>query len=87
MKIIDPKTLPFLPVDHSNFLVLVDSKSYTKRGRDDDDEYYDEISSDGTVVAKYHVWHHMSIYPPQETDQGWSKTSTEGDLIATGKKS
>jgi hypothetical protein len=61
MKIIDPKTLPFLPVDQSNFLVLVDLKSYTERGRDDDDEYYDEISSDGTVVAKYHVWHHMNL--------------------------
>ncbi len=86
MKNIDPKTLPFLPVDQNNSLVLTESKSYTKGGRDDDDEYYDEISPDGNIVAKYHCWHRMSIYPPQNTDQGWRKTSTEGELIATGKQ-
>lgn len=53
---------------------------------DNDDEYYDELSQDGSIAAKYHVWHYMSIYPPQKVDQGWRKTSVDGKLIAAGKK-
>jgi hypothetical protein len=83
---VDPGTLPFLPILPGNSLVCTESKSEQRKGMDNDDEYYDELSLDGDLVAKYHVWHHASIYPPQRVDQGWRKTSPDGKLIATGKK-
>ena len=53
---------------------------------DMDDDYYDEINSDGIVVAKYHVWHHLNIYPPQNLDSGWKKTLPDGRYVSSGKK-
>ncbi len=86
MKKVEPHTLPFLPVVPGNSLICTESKTDQRKGMDNDDEYYDELSPHGEIVAKYHVWHHMSIYPPQPVDQGWRKTSADGKLIATGKK-
>jgi len=83
---VDLGTLPFLPVLQGNSLKCTESKSVQRKGMDNDDDYYDEISPSGDIVAKYHVWHHMSIYPPQSVDQGWRKTSADGTPIATGKK-
>ena len=86
MSKVDPQTLPFLPVLPGNSLVFIESKTEQRKGMDNDDEYYDELSQDGSIAAKYHVWHYMSIYPPQKVDQGWRKTSVDGKLIAAGKK-
>jgi len=83
---IDPKTLPFLPVGDGNRLIKTDSKSDQRKGRDDDDDYYDEINEKGEVVAKYHVWHHMSIYPPQKVDEGWKKFDVNGEVVDWGSK-
>ncbi len=83
---IDPKTLPFLPVGEGNNLILMDSNNSQRKGMDNDDEYYDEVTPEGTVVAKYHTWHHMCIYPPQNTNSGWEKLDLEGKIIESGKK-
>lgn len=83
---VDPSTLPFLPVLPGNSLVLTDSKSEQRKGMDNDDKYYDELASDGAVVAKYHVWHHLNIYPPQRVDEGWQKTAPDGKVVANGSK-
>ncbi|MRX27281.1 hypothetical protein [Kangiella sp. HZ709] len=82
---IDASNFPYLPVSDGNHLIRTDFKSSQKKGMDNDDSYYDEVSPDGEVVAKYHVWHHMSIYPPQKVDEGWCKYDLEGKKIATGK--
>lgn len=83
---IDPKTLSFLPVGPGNRLIKTGSKSYQRKGRDDDNDYYDEINEEGTVVAKYHVWHHMNIYPPQKVDKGWKKFDVNGEVVDWGGK-
>jgi hypothetical protein len=83
---VDPSALPFLPVHTGNSLVLTDSKSEQRKGTDNDDDYYDELASDGAVVAKYHVWHHQDIYPPQRVDEGWCKTAPDGKVVANGSK-
>uniref|UniRef100_UPI001E486607 hypothetical protein n=1 Tax=Rheinheimera soli TaxID=443616 RepID=UPI001E486607 len=64
---------PYLPISDGNQLVLTNSNRSQKRGMDNDDDYYDEVNTAGEVVAKYHIWHHMSIYPPQKVNEGWEK--------------
>ena len=81
---IDPSNLPFLPVSSGNLLVHTDSRSSQRKGMDNDDDYYDEVTPDGDVVAKYHTWHHMSIYPPQRVDEGWIKYDLSGNKIDSG---
>jgi hypothetical protein len=76
---------PYLPISEGNKLIHTDSKRTQKRGMDNDDDYYDEVTSTGEVVAKYHVWHHMSIYPPQNSDEGWDKFDSSGNKLASGK--
>lgn len=83
---IDPSKLPFLPVDSGNHLICTDSKSSQRKGMDNDDDYYDEVAPSGEVVAKYHTWHHMSIYPPQSVDQGWVKYDLAGNKIDSGSR-
>jgi hypothetical protein len=83
---IDPKTMPFLPVANGNHLVQTDSKREQRKGMDNDDCLYDEVSPEGDVVAHYHVWHHLNIYPPQNVYQGWEKKDLEGNVIAKGSK-
>lgn len=83
-KEIDPNTHPFLPIGDGNKLVSKDSKRSVKKGMDNDDDYYDEVDPNGTVVATYHVWHHMSTYPPFNASEGWEKYSLEGEVIARG---
>jgi len=83
---IDPKTMPFLPVEDGNHLVLIYSKQEQRKGIDNDDDFYDEISPNGEVVARYHVWHHLNIYPPQNVNEGWDKKDLAGNLIAKGSK-
>ena len=82
---VKPVETSFLPVEAGNHLVLTDSKRYEAKGRDNDDKFYNELAPDGVIVAKYHVWDHMNIYPPQKTDQGWKKTDLSGNVIAEGK--
>ncbi|MDP2816863.1 MAG: hypothetical protein Q8O29_01035 [Polaromonas sp.] len=86
MTAIDPRTLPFLPVEPGNTLVLTDAKSAQRKGMDNDDDFYEEVNAEGMVVAKYHVWHYLNIYPPQNVDHGWRKTLPDGEFIAAGKK-
>jgi len=83
---LDPNKFPYLPVDEGNHLILVDSKREQRKGMDNDDDYYNEVTSSGEVVAKYHTWHHMSIYPPQNVDSGWEKLDLSGNVINRGKK-
>lgn len=83
---IDPHSHPYLPVSQGNSLVSTDIKSSQRKGMDNDDNYYDEINRGGEIVAKYHVWHHMSIYPPQKVNEGWKKFDLQGNVIASGSK-
>ncbi len=83
---IDPKTMPFLPVDAGNHLLLTDSKREQRKGMDNDDDYYNEVNDQGAVVAIYHVWHHLDIYPPQMVNQGWEKKDLGGNVVAKGSK-
>lgn len=77
---------PFLPIAEGNHLIKTDSSSSQRKGMDNDDDYFNEVTPNGDIVAKYHTWHHMSIYPPQKTDQGWVKSDLEGNRIASGKE-
>lgn len=62
---LDLADFQYLPVAAGNSLVLTDAKQSRRKGMDNDDDYYDELNPNGETVAKYHVWHHMSIYPPR----------------------
>lgn len=84
---IDPSKPPLLPVASGNHLVCTNSTSSQRKGMDNDDDYYDEVAPDGDVVAKYHTWHHMSIYPPQRVDQGWVKYDLSGNKIDSENRS
>ena len=83
---INPKTMPFLPVQDGNHLKRTDSRRDQRKGMDNDDDFYDEVNPNGEVVARYHVWHHMNIYPPQNVDEGWTQTCLAGNVIAKGSK-
>ncbi len=87
MSHIDPQRLPFLPVGKGNSLILTESKSTNRKGMDNDDDFYDEVDEEGKIVAKYHVWHHLNIYPPQRVDEGWRKRLPDGAVVASGQKS
>lgn len=54
----------FLPVAEGNTLVCTESNWKASKGIDNDNDYFDEIARDGTVVARYYVWHHLSTSPP-----------------------
>lgn len=82
---LDSKNFPFLPISEGNSLVKTDSKRSEKRGMDNDDDYYNEVNPEQVIVASYHVWNHMSIYPPQRVDEGWEKYDLDGKCIASGK--
>ena len=83
---IDASKHPYLPVGAGNHLVRTDSKSSQRKGMDNDDEYYDEVTTDGDIVAKYHTWHHMNIYPPQNVNEGWIKYNLKGEKINSGSR-
>ena len=76
---------PYLPIADGNYLVHTSSERSQRKGRDNDDDYYNELSQDGEIVATYHVWHHMSIYPPQKVDAGWKKFNLMGEQIVSGR--
>ncbi len=78
--------LPFLPVEVGNHLVLTESNRDDRKGMDKDDQFYDEVTPNDVIVAKYHVWNHMNIYPPQRTSQGWKKMDLAGEVVAEGKQ-
>ena len=81
---ISADNFPYLPIAAGNHLVSTDSKRSQRKGMDNDDDYYDEVTPSGEVVAKYHTWHHMSIYPPQNVNEGWKKFDLEGNEVASG---
>ena len=81
----ESKHYPYLPIEDGNSLVRTDSNLSQRKGMDNDDDYFDEVDANGNVVAKYHVWHHMNIYPPQRVNEGWKKLDLEGNVIAEGK--
>ncbi len=83
---LDLNNFRYLPVAAGNSLVSTGATNSQRRGMDNDDDYYDELSPNGEVVAKYHVWHHMSIYPPQKANEGWKKLDLQGNVIASGSK-
>lgn len=82
---INPEQMPYLPASKNNHLVLTDSKRSQRKGMDNDDDYYDEVDANGNLVARYHVWHHMSIYPPHNINEGWEKFDLNGQQVAYGK--
>jgi hypothetical protein len=84
--VIDPKTMPFLPVENGNHLVQTGSRRDQRNGMDNDDDFYDEVKPNGEVVARYRVWHHMNIYPPQNVYEGWEKKDLAGNVVANGSK-
>lgn len=77
----------YLPITEGNMLVCTEENWKASKGHDKDDDYYEELAPDGTVVAKYHVFHHMSMYPPFQANAGWKKFAPDGAVIASGKKS
>lgn len=83
---IDLKTMLFLPVENGNHLVKTESRQDQRKGMDNDDVFYDEVNRNGEVVARYHVWHHLNIYPPQNVYEGWKKTDLAGNVVAKGSK-
>lgn len=78
---------PYLPIEGGNTLNKADSKQSSKKGMDNDDDYYHEVNADGEAVYKYHIWHHMSKYPPFKADEGWAKYDMSGNKIDSGKVS
>lgn len=77
----------FLPVAEGNHLVATDLNNSQKKGMDNDDDYFNEVDSEGNVVAKYYSWHHMYTYPPQTLcSEGWIKYDLEGNQIASGSR-
>ncbi|MGP9552306.1 MULTISPECIES: hypothetical protein [unclassified Halomonas] len=60
-----------VPAEHS--LVQTGTKWEQRKGKDTDHYFYDELDSDGSVVAKYKVSEAMSIYPPFGTTVSWEK--------------
>lgn len=74
----------FLPVAEGNRLVCTESNWKASKGMDNDDDYFDEVAPDGTVVAKYYVWHHLSTFPPFPVSEGWKKYDPAGIEIANG---
>lgn len=85
-KEVDPSKVPYLPVGRGNKLFHTDSAVKQSKGRDNDDDYYEEYDSSGSFVAKYHTWHHMSTYPPFEQSEGWAQYSSDGQKIRNGSK-
>ena len=83
---VDPKTLPYLPVAEGNALVCTSSNSKMSKGMDNDDDYYDELAPDGSIVAQYYVWHHLSVYPPFPVSEGWKKFAPDGTQLASKNK-
>lgn len=83
---IDQKTMPFLPVAAGNHLVLTHSKRGFRNGMGNDDDYYNEVDAQDVVVASYHVWHRLSIYPPQHVNQGWENKDPSGNVVAKVQK-
>lgn len=76
----------FLPVAEGNALVCTEANWKASKGMDKDDDYFDEVAPDGTVVAKYYVWHHMSTFPPFAVNEGWKKYDVDGVEIGRGNK-
>lgn len=81
----EPRELKLLPVEAGNHLIFTTSKNNDSKGRDNEDIFYDEVTPAGLVVAKYCIWHHMSIYPPQKTNNGWKKMDLDGNTVSQGK--
>ena len=75
---------PYLPIQQGNTLVLTKTDRVQRRGMDNDDYYLDEVDSNNMIIAKYHVWHHLNIHPPQNTNEGWIKYNLEGAKISEG---
>lgn len=83
---VDVANFPYLPVAEGNTLLCTEENWKASKGQDKDDDYYDEISPGGEVIARYHVFHHMSMYPPFQANSGWKKFNLAGAVIANGKK-
>lgn len=84
--LVDVANFAYLPVEIGNLLFCVEERSKQSKGQDKDDDFFEERTSDGDVVAKYHVWHHMSLYPPFGINEGWQKFNLYEQVIASGKK-
>jgi hypothetical protein len=76
----------YLPITEGNTLVCTGENWKASKGQDNDDDYYEEMSPEGVVVTKYHVYHHMSMYPPFQTKSGWKQFGLDSAVIASGKK-
>ncbi len=83
--LVDQANFGYLPVGVGNLLFCVESNSKQSKGQDKDDDFFEERTPDGEAVAKYHVWHHMSTYPPFGTNAGWKKFNIYGEVVASGK--
>ncbi len=81
---ISADNFPFLPIEMGNHLVSTESKRTQRKGMDNDYDHYNEVNPNGEVVAMYHVWHHMEIYPPQNVSEGWKKFDLKGNEVAQG---
>jgi hypothetical protein len=77
---------PYLPISEGNRIVRDDNKSSEtmRHGVDKNNDYYDEVTSDGTVVAKYYSWSHVNMYPPQNSKEGWIKYNLHDERIDSG---
>jgi hypothetical protein len=77
---------PYLPISEGNRLVRNNDKSSEtmRHGVDKSDDYYNEVTSDGAIVAKYHSWCYVNMYPPQNSKEGWIKYNLHDEQIASG---
>ncbi|MCG9747243.1 hypothetical protein [Shewanella sp. Isolate8] len=60
-----------IPDEHE--LVQTATKWEQRKGKDTDTYWYDEVNTEGDVVAKYVVKDATSIYPPFGNSVTWEK--------------
>lgn len=76
-----------LNIPNEHVFQLIHSESTKKKGQDNDDFTYEERNASGVAIATYHIWHHMSVYPPFSASHGYKKYSTDGKLLDEGRLS
>lgn len=74
----------YLNIPDENGFELESHDRNTRDYSDDDEFEFVEKNDCCEVVARYKVWHRMSLYSHYKADHGFKKYSPEGDLIEEG---
>lgn len=76
-----------IPKNHALEFDSERSSSGARKGVDRDDDYFIEKGPDGNIIATYHTFHSMNIYPPHQVyEQGWVKYDAENKRVDSGRK-